>query len=132
MVFIFAQRPRIRSPAFCFWRRFLCTDSLQLRILLNTESWRRFPNVSYAGYSGPWTEDAYFNYWLDRGPPSQLRPGERRVYLPIFWTACHLHCNETLKNELKNFIATLPRHRSYYTVITLALAFSHPALNIDT
>jgi len=38
----------------------------------------------YAGHSGPWIEDGFFNYWVDACPATKLR------YVPVFWTDIYL------------------------------------------
>ncbi|MFA6544399.1 MAG: exostosin family protein [Limisphaerales bacterium] len=39
----------------------------------------------YRGYSGPWVEDAFFDYWVRESPRTKLR------YLPVFWTDIYWH-----------------------------------------
>ena len=45
----------------------------------------RPPRHKYRGYSGPWIEDAFFNYWVRTAPRTDLR------YLPVFWTDIYFY-----------------------------------------
>lgn len=45
----------------------------------------RPPRHKYAGYTGPWVEDACFDYWIKAAPRTQLR------YVPVFWTDIYFH-----------------------------------------
>jgi len=45
----------------------------------------RPPRHKYAGYAGPWVEDACFDHWVKAAPRTQLR------YVPVFWTDIYFH-----------------------------------------
>lgn len=98
----------------------------QLEVLLKTQRWRPDFTVTYAGYEGPWLEDAYFDYWMEHGPSL----GSKRTYLPVLWTACYLNCTKAEKNALSEYVRTIDKKKTYYTVITLDKAFRHHAQTI--
>ncbi len=45
----------------------------------------RPPSHKYAGYTGPWIEDGFCDYWSRTAPRTKL------YYLPIFWTDIYWH-----------------------------------------
>ena len=93
----------------------------QADLIATTAHLRPGPH-SYAGYSGPWLENVFFEAW-------QRQPNEAsnsRLYLPIAWTDCLLKGN--LREEMQAFLIRLNRAFSYYTVVQADMGFEHPGL----
>jgi hypothetical protein len=67
----------------------------------------------YAGYAGPWIEDAFYAFWRAR------RPAAERVYVPVFWTDYYLrHGRLAAHRELQDFLdGSLSPERRYFTIV---------------
>jgi len=58
---------------------------IQNELIEKTKFLRTFPVHTYGGFSGPWLENHYFNYFIsmyNKVPEKELK----MVYLPIMWT----------------------------------------------
>lgn len=89
-----------------------------------TKKWRNFSPVCYAGYCGPWMEEKFYLHYVSKDLDTE------RIYLPIFWTSCHIYCDARMKSSLQSFINSLDRRKKYFTVVQLAKGLHHPSLNI--
>lgn len=45
----------------------------------------RPPSHTYQNYAGPWLEDFFFRFWLERRPATRVR------YVPVFWNILYQH-----------------------------------------
>ena len=77
---------------------------------------------SYAGYNGPWLENAFFKEW------SKLKPRLTRVYIPVAWTDC-MHTNR-LKAAMQEVLTNLKPQFKYFTVLQADLGFNHDQLSL--
>lgn len=103
-------------------------SQLQRTVLTDTALWRGETPICYVGYCGPWIEEAFFSHFQDSYESSRRM---KRIYLPIFWTNCHLHCQAEDKHKLQEYIDSLERGFSYFTVIQLARGIHHVFLKIS-
>lgn len=97
---------------------------LQDQIVRETEQFRNFENICYAGYCGPWVEEYFMNYFFSKGVVFQ------RVYLPISWTNCHLKCTEDELHRLREYVLGLDLSKQYFTVLQIDKGLQHQSLDI--
>lgn len=103
-------------------------DDLQGNIMAETSEWRNFTEICYAGYCGPWIEEYFFSSFNTMH--AKERRAIQRVYLPIYWTSCHLFCSSEQKQRLEEYVTALDRRTSYFTVIQVAQGIHHVLLKI--
>ena len=96
----------------------------QADLIATTAHFRPGPH-SYAGYSGPWLENVFFEAW-QRQPDGS---SNSRLYLPIAWTDCLIKGN--LREEMQAFLTNLNRAFSYFTVLQADMGFEHPGLRLS-
>jgi hypothetical protein len=94
---------------------------LQCRIVRDTARFRPATHFVEANCAGPWIANAYFDAWVARPPTTRL------LYLPIMWDDI-LHLNGHLLPTVGKYMASLPRTRSYYTVLQADRGFQHPGM----
>ena len=93
----------------------------QKEIISKTAFLRPGPHF-WAGYSGPWIENAFFSEW-------QLRkPQVSRIYLPVAWTDC-MH-KDNLRADMQQVLNDLDPAYKYFTVLQLDLGFNHHGLKL--
>lgn len=63
---------------------------------------------NYSGFSGPWLENRFFEYWQEH------KPQVPRIYVPVAWTDCSV--KQVDLNFLQALISGLDPAYSYFTV----------------
>ena len=101
------------------------TQILQSQIIQDTEQFRNFEDICYAGYCGPWIEEYFMNYFF-----SKKDIVIDRLYLPISWTNCHLKCSADELNSLREYIKDLDVSKKYFTILQIDRGLHHPSLDI--
>lgn len=76
----------------------------------------------WAGYEGPWVENAFFSEWELR------KPQVSRIYLPVAWTDC-FH-KDTLRGDMQQILNELDPAFKYFTVLQIDLGFNHHGLKL--
>ena len=102
------------------------SSAYQAHLIRETESLRPKTHT-YAGYSGPWLENYFFQSFLADWQLTQ-RP-LRRIYVPVAWTDC-LH-QGVLQEDLQRILDGLYTNVSYFSVSQVDLAFGHPDLRLE-
>lgn len=100
-------------------------EELQDEIINKTAYWRGLRDICYKGYCGPWIEEYYYEYFIKTKPTSD------RLYLPISWTNCHIHCTKEDKEALREFVRNLNPKFKYYSVVQIARGLQHHALRVS-
>jgi hypothetical protein len=113
LLWLHARPPSTREPAE--------PCDLQCRIVRDTARFRPAAHFMEANSAGPWIANAYFDAWVARPPASRL------LYLPIMWDDI-LHLDGHFLPTVGKYVATLPRTRSYYTVLQADRGFRHPGM----
>jgi hypothetical protein len=94
----------------------------QVHLIKSTAHLRPKPH-SYAGYSGPWLENFFFNYFVSNPVLNQRL---RRVYVPICFTDALL---QNKKEAVNQALADLDRRFHYFVVVQIdrGIGVRHPA-----
>lgn len=96
----------------------------QRQIIKETEQFRNFEDICYAGYCGPWIEEYFMDLFFKKDVTFQ------RLYLPISWTNCHQKCSNIEKDRLRQYIQELDVSKQYFTVLQIDRGLHHYALEI--
>ena len=88
---------------------------------------------NYSGYSGPWIEDIFFDYWNRK---SQIEcPIGGRYYIPIFFNLCYRNGTEEEQKAIGDYLHSLDTSKTYFTVLLLSKGLSllgfEPPENLD-
>ena len=90
------------------------------RFEVGTTRWHQ-STTSRPKFTGPWTEERFFDYWLLKTPKTE------RVYIPIQWTGNelidHMHWRSLNDMYINDLLQNLDRSYKYFTVIQIANAF---------
>ena len=98
--------------------------AVQQQITKDSEFFRGFEDICYAGYCGPWIEEAFMEHFFSS------KVTYDRLYLPISWTNCHLKCSKEQLIDLQEFLRNLDITQKYFTVLQIDKGLHHDALNL--
>lgn len=99
----------------------------QKMVFEETQRWRDFEDVCYAGYCGPWIEEVFMTHFEDTTGGRE----SDRIFLPISWTNCNLKCSAAQKESLREFVMSLDPEFKYFSVIQIANGIHHPGLQVS-
>jgi hypothetical protein len=92
-----------------------------MQVFINTTTLQACPSHPYAGYSGPWIEHHFRDFWRT------FKPELTRIYIPVMWTDCAL---ARKRSQMQAVLDSLDPNFAYFTVLQMARGFQHPELGL--